>query len=46
MTLLSRIFRSRRPSNPTTVFERQRLSRTMPGETGARAASRFGFVVS
>jgi hypothetical protein len=43
MKLFSRFF-TRRESNMTTVMERQRLSRTMPGQTGAVAAARLGFV--
>jgi hypothetical protein len=43
MKLLSRLFKSSpRTSNLTTALERQRLSRTMPGQTGAIAASRLG----
>ena len=30
--------------NLTTLLERQRLARTMPGQTGALAASRLGFL--
>lgn len=46
MKLFSRLFADRRPANLTTVFERQRLGRTMPGQTGALAASRYGFLVN
>jgi hypothetical protein len=47
MTFFSRFFRARRPaSNLTTELERARLSRTMPGQTAALAASRFGFIVN
>ena len=46
MKLFARIFRRRRVFNPNTVFARQRLGRTMPGETGARAGARFGFLVN
>lgn len=46
MTLFARLFRSRRPaSNLATELERARLSRTMPGQVGAMAASRYGFIV-
>ena len=41
--LFSRLF-ARRESNLTTALERQRLARTMPGQTGAVAAARLGFV--
>ena len=43
MKLFSRFF-ARRETNMTTAMERQRLSRTMPGQTGAVAAARLGFV--
>ncbi len=45
MTLLSRYLASFRSSNMTTVLERQKLARTMPGQTGALAANRFGSLV-
>ena len=45
MKFLSRFFRSRREINLTTALERQRLGSTMPGQTGAMAASRLGVVV-
>ena len=41
MKFFARIF-ARRPSNLTTALERQRLQRTMPGQTGAVAAARLG----
>jgi hypothetical protein len=40
----SRLF-GRRQINLTTALERQRFSRTMPGQTGAIASSRLGLVV-
>ena len=43
MKLFARLF-ARRQTNLTTALERQRLSRTMPGQTGALAAARLGFV--
>ena len=43
MKLFARFF-ARRESNMTTAMERQRLSRTMPGQTGAVAAARLGFI--
>jgi hypothetical protein len=46
MKFISRMFAKRRPANMATQMERQKLSRTMPGQTGAMAASRFGFLVS
>lgn len=46
MKLLSRLF-ARKPSqsNLTTALERQKLGRTMPGQTGAMAGARFGALV-
>lgn len=46
MKLFARLFASRRETNFTTAMERQRLGRTMPGQTGAIAASRMGFIVN
>lgn len=43
MKFFSRLF-PRREMNLTTALERQRLARTMPGQTGAVAAARLGFV--
>jgi len=43
VNLFRRLF-ARREMNLTTALERQRLSRTMPGQTGAVAAARLGFV--
>ena len=43
MKFLSRLFGSRREMNLTTALERQRLGRTMPGQTGAVARARLGF---
>lgn len=40
-----RFLKSVRVLNPTTVRERQRLAATMPGQTGALAASRHGIFV-
>jgi hypothetical protein len=45
MKLFSRLFAPRRPVNLTTALERQRLGRTMPGQTGAVAAARLGTIV-
>lgn len=45
MKLVARIFGARRASNLTTELERQRLGRTMPGQTAALAASRYGFLL-
>ncbi|WP_198174188.1 hypothetical protein [Mesorhizobium xinjiangense] len=46
MRLFARFLAIRPSTNLTTALERQRLSRTMPGQTGALAASRLGYVVS
>lgn len=46
MKLFDRVFRPRRKTNPTTAMERQRLSKTMPGQTGAIAALRGGYIVN
>jgi hypothetical protein len=43
MKLFARLF-ARREINLTTALERQRLSKTMPGQTGAVAAARLGFI--
>ena len=45
MKLLSRLFSSRRQTNLTTALERQRLGKTMPGQTAAMAAGRLGVLV-
>ncbi len=45
MNFLSRLLSRRATSNLTTVRERQRLGDTMPGQTGAIAASRHGLFV-
>ncbi len=44
MKLFSRLFRTRQ-TNLTTALERQRLAKTMPGQTAAIAASRLGVIV-
>lgn len=45
MTFLTRFLRGRRSANIVTSLERQRLGRTMPGQTGAIAANRLGLLV-
>jgi hypothetical protein len=45
MTFFSRLFSRNRDINLTTALERQRLDRTMPGQSGALAAARLGFLV-
>jgi hypothetical protein len=46
MKLFSRFFSKRRDDNLTTALERQRLGKTMPGQTGAMAGSRYGFLIN
>jgi hypothetical protein len=46
MKFLTRLFTAKkREINLTTALERQRLGRTMPGQTGAKAGVRFGALV-
>jgi len=45
MKIFSRIFAKNRDANLTTVIERDRLSRTMPGQTAAMNANRLGFLI-
>lgn len=44
MKIFARLF-ARRDINLTTALERQRLNRTMPGQTAAVAANRLGFLL-
>lgn len=46
MKFFGRVFGARRGTNLTTAMERQKLSRTMPGQMGALAASRGGYIVN
>ena len=46
MTIFSRLFGKRNQGNLTTSLERQRLGKTMPGQTGAVAANRLGMLVN
>jgi hypothetical protein len=46
MKLIARIIGGRREINPTTAIERTRLNSTMPGQTAALAAARFGYVIN
>jgi hypothetical protein len=46
MRLIARIIGGRREINPTTIRERDRLNSTMPGQTAALAAARFGYVIN
>lgn len=45
MKLFSRLFARKSSANLTTVLERQKLGRTMPGQTGAMAGARLGALV-
>ncbi|MCO6050080.1 hypothetical protein NGM99_09780 [Mesorhizobium sp. RP14(2022)] len=45
MNLFNRLFKRSRHSNLSTRLERQRLSKTMPGQTGAISAARLGGLV-
>lgn len=45
MTFFSRFFSNKSSMNLTTALERQRLDRTMPGQSGAMAGARLGFLV-
>jgi hypothetical protein len=45
MKLFSRFFTSRRSANLTTALERQRLGKTMPGQTAAIAGAKLGVFV-
>ena len=45
MKFFARLFATKRDANMTTTFERERLSRTMPGQTAAMAANRLGALV-
>lgn len=46
MKFFSRFFDGkRREINLTTALERQRLNQTMPGQSGALAGARLGFLV-
>jgi hypothetical protein len=44
MKFFARLFAGK-PANLTTTLERQRLTNTMPGQTGAVAAARLGCLV-
>lgn len=46
MKLVVRLFRGRSRPNLTTELERRRLSMTMPGQTAALAASRYGYLIN
>ena len=45
MKIFARLFGLRRDASLATVIERQRLARTMPGQTAAMAANRLGVLV-
>jgi hypothetical protein len=45
MKLLSRLFARRSETSVATALERQRFTKSMPGQTGAIAAARLGAMV-
>ena len=45
MKFLSRLFTAKRDANLTSVIERDRLSKSMPGQTAAVTAARLGILV-
>jgi hypothetical protein len=45
MKLFVRLMNAHRARNMVTVLERQRLNRTMPGQTAAVAGARLGMLV-
>jgi hypothetical protein len=45
MKLVARLFRARPHANLATEMERRRLGMTMPGQTGALAANRYGYLL-
>ncbi len=45
MKFLSRLFSNHSETNLITALERQALLRSMPGQTGALAGARLGFLV-
>lgn len=45
MKLFSRLFKTNREANLSTMMERNRLANTMPGQTGAVNANRLGFLI-
>lgn len=45
MKLFARLFGIRRETSLSTAMERQRLAKTMPGQTAAMAANRLGMLV-
>jgi len=45
VTFFHRLFAPKQGGNLITTLERQRLIRSMPGQTGALAGARLGFLV-
>lgn len=45
MKLFAKFFAARREANLNTLRERDRFSRTMPGQTGALQANRLGVLL-
>lgn len=46
MKFFTRKIAARRVANLTTTLERQRLTRTMPGQMGTLAALRGGYIIN
>lgn len=45
MTIFARIFARRKGANLTTLRERERFAKSMPGQTGAVQANRLGLLI-
>ena len=45
MKFLTRLFAAKRDASMTSVIERDRLAKTMPGQTAAVTAARLGILV-
>lgn len=45
MKIFSRLFKNRSQASLSTLRERDRFAKTMPGQTGAVAANRLGFFI-
>ena len=45
MKIFSRLFKTSNEANLSTIRERDRFAKTMPGQTGAVAANRLGFFI-
>lgn len=45
MNIFARLFKTRKEASLSTLRERDRFAKTMPGQTGAVAANRLGFFI-